>query len=125
MRRCGRAGYRRRSRRRSRPRFDIGCERDGAAPRPSGGPHAAPFSVPDRLSTHRSRPIRMFAPRGLPMDWLFTFPTMDDETLRTLKKAIDEGFRAFTRAYGESIETVFQPLQFLLIQAERLMTQTP
>ncbi len=59
------------------------------------------------------------------MDWLFTFPTMDDETLRTLKKAIDEGFRAFTRAYGESIETVFQPLQFLLIQAERLMTQTP
>jgi glycine betaine/proline transport system permease protein len=59
------------------------------------------------------------------MDWLFTFPTMNDETLRTLKKAIDEAFRAFTRSYGESIEMFFQPLQFLLIQAEQLMTQTP
>lgn len=59
------------------------------------------------------------------MDWLFTFPTMDDETLRTLKKAIDEGFRAFTRGYGASIEGFFQPLQWLLIEAERLMTQTP
>ena len=35
------------------------------------------------------------------MDWLFTFPTMDDETLRTLKKAIDEGvISGFTRGYG-------------------------
>jgi glycine betaine/proline transport system permease protein len=59
------------------------------------------------------------------MDWLFTFPTMDEETLRALKKAIDEGFRAFTRGYGASIEAFFQPLQFLLIQAERLMTLTP
>jgi glycine betaine/proline transport system permease protein len=59
------------------------------------------------------------------MDWLFTFPTMDDETLRTLKKSIDEGFRAFTRGYGEGIEAFFQPLQFFLIQSERLMTQTP
>ena len=59
------------------------------------------------------------------MDWLFTFPTMDEETLRALKKAIDESFRAFTRGYGASIEAFFQPLQFLLIEAERLMTQTP
>jgi glycine betaine/proline transport system permease protein len=59
------------------------------------------------------------------MDWLFTFPTMDDETLRALKKAIDEGFRAFTRGYGASIEGFFAPLQWLLIQAEHLMTQTP
>ncbi len=59
------------------------------------------------------------------MDWLFTFPTMDDETLRTLKKAIDEGFRAFTRAYGAGIEAFFQPLQYFLIQSEHLMTQTP
>jgi glycine betaine/proline transport system permease protein len=59
------------------------------------------------------------------MDWLLTFPTMDDETLRALKKSIDEGFRAFTRGYGEGIEAFFQPLQFLLIQVERLMTQTP
>jgi glycine betaine/proline transport system permease protein len=59
------------------------------------------------------------------MDWLFTFPTMDEETLRTLKKAIDEGFRTFTRGYGASIEGFVSPLQWFLIQAERLMTQTP
>ena len=59
------------------------------------------------------------------MDWLFNFPTMDDDTLRALKKAIDEGFRAFTRAYGASIEAFFQPLQYFLIQSEHLMTQTP
>ena len=59
------------------------------------------------------------------MDWLFTFPHMDDESLRALKKAIDEGFRVFTRAYGESIEAFFTPLQFFLIQSERFMTRTP
>ena len=59
------------------------------------------------------------------MDWLFTFPTMEDETLTALKKAIDEGFRAFTRSYGEGIEAFFNPLQYFLIQSERLMTQTP
>lgn len=59
------------------------------------------------------------------MDWLFTFPTMDEETLRALKKSIDESFRAFTRGHGESIEAAFAPLQWFLIQAERLMTGTP
>jgi glycine betaine/proline transport system permease protein len=59
------------------------------------------------------------------MDWLFSFPKMDDATLTALKKAIDEGFRTFTRAYGASIEAFFQPLQYFLIQSERLMTQTP
>ena len=50
---------------------------------------------------------------------------MNDDSLRDLKKAIDDGFRAFTRAYGDSIETFFSPLQFFLIQAERIMVQTP
>lgn len=59
------------------------------------------------------------------MDWLTRFPTMNDDSLRDLKKAIDDGFRAFTRAYGDSIETFFSPLQFFLIQAERIMVQTP
>jgi glycine betaine/proline transport system permease protein len=39
------------------------------------------------------------------MDWLTTFPHMNDEALRALKKAIDGGFRDFTREYGELIET--------------------
>jgi len=59
------------------------------------------------------------------MDWLQKFPHMDDESLRVLKKTIDEGFRSFTRAYGDSIEGFFSPLQFFLNQAERFMTQTP
>ena len=59
------------------------------------------------------------------MEWLTRFPHMDDESLRALKKAVDEGFRAFTRAYGDSIEAFFEPLRFFLIQSERFMTQTP
>ncbi|WP_312224103.1 ABC transporter permease [Rhizobium rhizoryzae] len=59
------------------------------------------------------------------MDWLSKFPQMDETSLRDLKKAIDEGFRAFTRAYGGGIEAFFAPLQQFLIWAERLMTQTP
>ncbi|SCW54554.1 glycine betaine/proline transport system permease protein [Rhizobium mongolense subsp. loessense] len=59
------------------------------------------------------------------MDWLWKFPTMDADTLRVLKKNVDEGFRAFTRTYGDSIEGLFSPLQSFLIWAERLLTGTP
>lgn len=59
------------------------------------------------------------------MEWLTKFPHMDDATLRDLKKAIDEGFRAFTRAYGDLIESFFEPLQWFLIYSERFMTRTP
>jgi glycine betaine/proline transport system permease protein len=61
----------------------------------------------------------------LDTDWLTNFPHMDDGSLRVLKKAIDEGFRAFTRTYGDAIETFFDPLQYFLIQSERFMTHTP
>jgi len=37
------------------------------------------------------------------MDWFYKFPHMDDGALRNLKKAIDDGFRGFTRQYGEAI----------------------
>lgn len=59
------------------------------------------------------------------MEWFYTFPHMNDESLRDLKKTIDEGFRAFTRAYGDGIESLFNPLQSFLIASERFMTQTP
>ncbi|MGN7883551.1 ABC transporter permease [Ensifer sp. 22460] len=57
------------------------------------------------------------------MDWLFSFPHMDDASLRDLKKAIDEGFRGFTRAYGDGLEAIFEPLQHFLIWSERFMTK--
>ena len=49
------------------------------------------------------------------MDWLTRFPHMNDDSLRELKKAIDEGFRAFTRAYGDGIEAFFEPLATALV----------
>jgi glycine betaine/proline transport system permease protein len=59
------------------------------------------------------------------MEWFYTFPHMNPDSLRDLKKGIDEGFRTFTRAYGDSIETFFSPLQLFLNRAESFMTQTP
>lgn len=59
------------------------------------------------------------------MEWFWKFPTMNGETLRIVKKSIDEGFRAFTRAYGSEIEALFSPLQSFLIWSERLLTGTP
>jgi glycine betaine/proline transport system permease protein len=59
------------------------------------------------------------------MDWLSSFPHMPDDALRVVKKSIDDGFRTFTRSYGDAIEALFSPLQTFLIWAERLLTQTP
>ncbi|MEX2693093.1 ABC transporter permease [Rhizobium mongolense] len=59
------------------------------------------------------------------MDWLWKFPTMNDDMLRQLKKSIDEGFRGFTRAYGDGIESLFNPLQSFLIWSEKLLTGAP
>ncbi|MBV8914059.1 MAG: proline/glycine betaine ABC transporter permease [Acetobacteraceae bacterium] len=59
------------------------------------------------------------------MNWFSSFPQMNDSSLTALKKAIDEGFRQFTRQYGDTIEGFFTPLQAFLIWAERLMINTP
>lgn len=59
------------------------------------------------------------------MDWLTSFPHMDDARLRALKQGIDAAFRSFTRAYGERIENFFDPLRFFLVHSERIMTTTP
>ena len=59
------------------------------------------------------------------MDWLDEFPTMERQELRDLKKAIDLGFRKFSRAYGESIESFFEPLLIFLVWFEKLLSNTP
>ena len=59
------------------------------------------------------------------MTWLTDFPQMDESRLRDLKKMIDEGFRGFTRSYGDFFETLFEPLRIFMVWAERLLTQTP
>ncbi|NGM45956.1 proline/glycine betaine ABC transporter permease [Rhodobacter sp. SGA-6-6] len=59
------------------------------------------------------------------MSWFTEFPHMSDEALRDLRKVIDDGFREFTRAWGGTFETMFEPLRQFLIQSERLMLATP
>ena len=59
------------------------------------------------------------------MDFLDEFPTMDREELRDLKKAIDLGFRAFSRAYGDALESFFEPLLYFLVWLEKLLLNAP
>jgi len=59
------------------------------------------------------------------MDWLDEFPTMERQELRDMKKAIDLGFRDFSRTYGEGLETFFEPLLFFLVWLEKLLINTP
>ena len=50
---------------------------------------------------------------------------MDRDALRSLSKAIDEGYRGFSRAYGEGIEDFFDPLLFALVWFEKLLLGAP
>lgn len=59
------------------------------------------------------------------MEWLDRFPRMQEDALLHLKRSIDDGFRAFTGAYGDSVNDFFEPLQQFLILAERFMLRTP
>jgi glycine betaine/proline transport system permease protein len=58
-------------------------------------------------------------------DWLTKFPVMDDESLTALKKGIDASFKTFTRAYGDSIEALFDPLKAFLIWSEQMLINSP
>jgi glycine betaine/proline transport system permease protein len=57
--------------------------------------------------------------------WLYGFPQIDSDTLFQIKHRIDEGFRAFTSAYGDAISALFQPLDHFLIGVDWLLTNTP
>ena len=50
---------------------------------------------------------------------------MERTSLMELRKGIDHAFREFSRAYGDSIETFFDPLLFFLIRLEKLLLATP
>ena len=58
-------------------------------------------------------------------EWLVEFPKMDRDALRSLSKAIDEGYRGFSRAYGDGIEDFFDPLLFALVWFEKLLLGAP
>jgi glycine betaine/proline transport system permease protein len=59
------------------------------------------------------------------MSFLTEFPSMGRRDLSEFKQGIDEGFRTFSRAYGEDLEAFFNPLLKFLIWFERLLLGTP
>ncbi len=59
------------------------------------------------------------------MSWFDHFPQMDIDSLTALKKAIDGGFLAFTRASGQAVEDFFEPLRTFLIFTDHLLVRTP
>ena len=59
------------------------------------------------------------------MEFLSKFPVMDRTSLMELRKGIDLAFREFSRAYGDGIESFFDPLLFFLIRLEKLLLATP
>ena len=47
------------------------------------------------------------------MDWLQEFPSLGPEALTALQRAVDAGFVGFTRAWGPTLEAVFEPFRRL------------
>ena len=59
------------------------------------------------------------------MDLFGEFPELGRGDLRDFKKAIDAGFRSFSRAYGDELEAFFDPLLQFMIWFERLLINSP
>ena len=59
------------------------------------------------------------------LDWLLEFPTLEREPLREIHKWFDATYRDFSRSYGDMIESLFDPLLFLLVRFEWLLLNTP
>jgi len=59
------------------------------------------------------------------MSVLTEFPALGRQDLRDFKKAIDSGFRDFSREFGESLESAFDPLLWFMVWFEKLLQATP
>ncbi|WP_417667501.1 ABC transporter permease [Roseibium sp.] len=58
------------------------------------------------------------------MDWT-EFPSLGRRDLRDLRLAVDGSFKDFTRAYGETLESFFEPLKTFLVALEDLLISSP
>ncbi len=58
------------------------------------------------------------------MEWI-EFPSLSRETLRDIRVTLDDGFKEFTRAYGETLEAMLEPLKIFLIWLEDLLISSP
>ena len=56
---------------------------------------------------------------------LSKFPELSNETLRLIKKSFDTSYRAFSREYGDAIESVFDPVLYFLVWFEKVLQNTP
>ena len=59
------------------------------------------------------------------MEFFNKIPVMDRDALREFKKGIDFSFKNFSREYGDSIESFFDPLLYFLIWLEKLLVSSP
>ena len=59
------------------------------------------------------------------MDFLTDFPSLGRADLTGLRRAIDGGFREFSREWGQAIESFFEPLLHFLVWFDNLLGQTP
>ncbi|PSU91755.1 ABC transporter permease [Photobacterium kishitanii] len=57
--------------------------------------------------------------------WLTEFPQLERAQLVEIRKTLDGGYRAFSREYGDIIESFFDPLLAFLIWFEKLLLATP
>jgi len=57
--------------------------------------------------------------------WLVEFPQMARSDLVAIRKSLDGLYRDFSRAYGETIENLFDPLLYFLVWFEKLLLAAP
>jgi len=57
--------------------------------------------------------------------WLTEFPKMDRADLVAIRKYLDAAYRDFSREYGDTIESLFDPLLTMLIWFEKLLLNSP
>ncbi len=57
--------------------------------------------------------------------WLTTFPQLARADLLAIRKSVDASFREFSRNYGDTIESLFEPLLSFLVWFEKLLLNSP
>ncbi|PSV79058.1 ABC transporter permease [Photobacterium leiognathi] len=57
--------------------------------------------------------------------WLTGFPQLERAQLVEIRKTLDGAYRSFSREYGDTIESFFDPLLSFLIWFEKLLLATP
>ncbi|MCQ0987966.1 ABC transporter permease [Jiella marina] len=58
-------------------------------------------------------------------EWLVEFPQIAGRNLRLMSRTIDQQYRDFSRAWGDSIEAFFRPLLDFLLWFENILIETP